>query len=58
VSSQPRVVAGKANLAIGALFEGVFNLGDPFSADRLWPVVQGRCVVAAKADRDKIVVLK
>jgi hypothetical protein len=57
-SGKLRVVAGKANLATDALFEGVFSLCTPLSADRLWPVVQRRCVVATEADRDKIVALE
>jgi hypothetical protein len=46
-----RVVAGKADLAADALLKGVFLLRAPFSAEGLRPVVQRRCVVAAKTDR-------
>jgi hypothetical protein len=58
ISGKLRVVAGKADLTTDALFEGVFLLRAPFSAEGLRPVVQRRSVVAAKADRDEIVVLE
>jgi hypothetical protein len=58
ISGKLRVVAGEANLAAHTLFEGVFHLGAPLSAEQLRPVVQRRCVVATKADRDKIVVFE
>ena len=57
ISGKLRVVAGKADLTTDALFEGVFLLRAPFSAEGLRPVVQRRSV-AAKADRDEIVVLE
>jgi hypothetical protein len=55
ISGKLRVVAGKADLTTDALF---FLLRAPFSAEGLRPVVQRRSVVAAKADRDEIVVLE
>jgi hypothetical protein len=45
------VVADKADLATGTVFEGVFSLCTRLSADQLWPVIQRRRVVATKADR-------
>jgi hypothetical protein len=58
VSSKLRVVAGKADFTTDALFESILLLRAPISAEGLRPVVQRKCVVAAKADRDQIVVLE
>jgi hypothetical protein len=58
ISGKLRVVASKADLTTDALLECVFPFGVPFPAEGLRPVVPPGCVVAAKADRDKIVVLE
>jgi hypothetical protein len=50
VPSKQCVVADKADLATGTVFEGVFSLCTRLSADRLWPVIQRRRIVATKAD--------
>lgn len=56
VAGEQRVVSRLAHFGADLPFEPVLICSSGIGAVRLWPVVEGRSVVAAEADRDQVVV--